>query len=109
MIPVERLNAIPLLGGVSAELRQRFAEHFREESVEAGRTIFAEGGPGDAMFFVAEGRVSIQKTLDKEKKTFKTLAVMQEGDFFGEMALLEREPRSATAVAMVQVRKPIRR
>ena len=101
MIPVERLNAIPLLGGVSAELRQRFAEHFREESVEAGRTIFAEGGPGDAMFFVAEGRVSIQKTLDKEKKTFKTLAVMQEGDFFGEMALLEREPRSATAVAMV--------
>jgi ribosome-associated protein len=100
MIPLERLAVIPVLSGVAPELRERLAERLREEPIPAGRLIFNEGGPGDAVYFIAEGKVSIQKDLDKARGLSKTLAVMQTGDFFGEMALLEREPRSASAIAV---------
>lgn len=100
MIPLDRLSVIPVLSGVAPELRTRLAERLTEEKIPAGRLVFSEGGPGDAVYFIAEGKVSIQKTLDKARGLSKTLAVMQTGDFFGEMALLEREPRSASAIAL---------
>jgi voltage-gated potassium channel len=61
---------------------------------EAGSVICAEGDPGDAMYLIHRGSVLITKEGWKEP-----VARLQSGDFFGEMALLLGEPRSATVTA----------
>lgn len=60
--------------------------------------IFREGGPGDALFLVLEGEVEIRKSIDSANGSDKSLATLPQGAFFGEMALLTGEPRSATAL-----------
>lgn len=98
MVPVERLSELPLFAGLPDPVRGLLAERLEARPFKTGDTLFAEGDPGDAVYFVLSGRVAIQKTLDAAQGTFKTLAVMGPGDFFGEMALLEKEARSAAAV-----------
>ena len=68
---------------------------------EPGEIIFCEWEPGEECFFIQDGRVKITKTVGN---TQKTLDVIGAGDFFGEMAILEAEPRSASAVAVDHVR-----
>jgi CRP-like cAMP-binding protein len=58
--------------------------------------IFAEGEPGNELFIIQKGSVTIAKVVD-EKEVL--LAVLKTGDIFGEMALLEAKPRAASAVA----------
>lgn len=99
MIALDRLEIIPFFSGVPLEMRRRLAKIFSEESFAGGQTIFSEGEEGDALFFIAEGRVAIQKWVDKKAGTVKTLSILSSGDFFGEMALLEKAPRWASAVA----------
>jgi CRP-like cAMP-binding protein len=67
----------------------KFLTHFK-----AGSVLFHEGEDGDDMYIVQSGRVAIKK---KVKDGEALLAHMEKGDFFGEMAILERLPRSATA------------
>ena len=66
----------------------------------AGHLIFCENEPGNDFYLIQKGRVKITK-LVKEKET--TLAVLESGDIFGEMAILEEAPRSATAIALDKV------
>lgn len=58
--------------------------------------IFAEAQSGSDMFIIQSGEVSITKVVNGEEVT---LAVLQKGDMFGEMALIENKPRSANAIA----------
>ena len=67
----------------------KFLTHF-----DNGQILFPEGEDGDDMYIIQSGRVAIKK---KVKDGDTTLAVLEKGDFFGEMAILERMPRSATA------------
>jgi CRP-like cAMP-binding protein len=68
---------------------------------EAGEIIFSEFEPGDTFYLIQEGRVELTKIMgDIEKK----LDILQPSDMFGEMAILENSPRSATAIALDQVR-----
>jgi CRP-like cAMP-binding protein len=60
-----------------------------------GQVLFREGDVGEEMFIVQSGRVAIKKKVRDGSEA--TLAVLEKGDFFGEMALLERLPRSASA------------
>ena len=62
-----------------------------------GDYIFREGDEGDEMYIIQTGRVSIQKVI-RGKKT--PLTVLEKGDFFGEMSVLERLPRTADAEAI---------
>lgn len=64
--------------------------------VPAGQTIFKEGDPGDAMYVVLAGTVDIVHTG-------KTIDQVEAGSIFGEMALIDEEPRSASAVAKTDV------
>ena len=64
--------------------------------VAPGTEIFREGGPGDRLFVVLSGQVQIQKHV-KEQDT--VLAILKAGEVFGEMALFDGLPRSATARA----------
>src|SRR6266852_1685744 len=67
----------------------RFLTHFPQ-----GHVLFSEGQDGEEMYIIQSGKVAIKK---KAKEGDATLAVLEKGDFFGEMAVLERLPRSATA------------
>jgi CRP-like cAMP-binding protein len=67
----------------------KFLTHFT-----IGHILFKEGEEGDDMYIIQSGKVAIKK---KVKEGDTTLAVLEKGDFFGEMAILERQPRSATA------------
>ncbi len=70
-------------------------------SFESGEMIFCEYEPGEECYFILEGKVKIIKTLGN---TQKTLDIIEAGSFFGEMAILESAPRSASAVALEDVR-----
>jgi CRP-like cAMP-binding protein len=63
----------------------------------AGEIVFVDGEPGDCMFAVLEGEVAI-------KKEGRVLETVKPGGVFGEMALIDQEPRSASAVAATDCR-----
>ncbi len=63
--------------------------------------LFREGEPGDFMYVIQSGEVEIRRTIGEVERV---LAVLPAGEFFGEMALINQRPRSATAV----VRRPSR-
>ncbi len=69
----------------------------REESFPANEYIFREGEIGDRMFVVLEGQVMISKQITGAGE--EALAFLERGDYFGEMALIDQEPRSADARA----------
>ncbi len=63
--------------------------------------IFCEFEPGNEFYFIQSGRVKIVKLINDREKT---IDIMSDGDVFGEMSILEEEPRSATAIAMDPVK-----
>jgi len=82
---------------ISAETYRR---HVRE--LAAGQVIFGEGEPGREMYVIIAGEVEIRKKT--AGASTKTLTVLRAGDLFGEMALVEEKPRSASAVAVKATR-----
>ena len=73
-------------------LFERFAKTYR-----AGEAVFFEYEPGDTFYLIQSGRVKIVKIIGNIEKT---IDILKPGEFFGEMALLENAPRSASIVAM---------
>jgi CRP-like cAMP-binding protein len=70
----------------------RFARTF-----QAGEMIFSEFEPGDTFYLIQSGRVELVKIIGDIEKT---LDILQPSGMFGEMAILENSPRSATAIAL---------
>lgn len=95
----EELKQIAVLRAVESEALTRLAAGLEEKDYADGQTVFAEGDPGDSMYFIAKGCIRIEKRAQATGAVCKTLAVLEAGDYFGEMALLDQKPRSASAVA----------
>jgi CRP-like cAMP-binding protein len=74
------------------------ARHLRRRRFRRGEVIFHQGDPGDALHLVDSGAVKI--VLPSEHGEEAIIATLRRGDFFGELALLDGAPRSATAVAL---------
>ena len=74
----------------------RFAKIF-----QAGEMIFSEFEPGDTFYLIQSGRVQLVKLIGDIEKT---LDILQPSEMFGEMAILENSPRSATAIALDTVK-----
>jgi len=90
-----------LFGGMLAEELQALAETAHIRAFQAGQTIFTEGDPGDAIYVVIEGKVQISAFVNEHER--RVLSHIGPGDFFGEMAVLDNESRSATATAETDV------
>jgi len=67
----------------------------------AGEVVFREGDLGTEMYIISEGKVEILNRMGGEERV---LAVLEKGDFFGEMSVLEDLPRAATARALTDSR-----
>jgi signal transduction histidine kinase len=91
------LRSVYLFKGLSDEDIRLVAESCEEEEREAGDVIFVEGSTADRFYIVMEGRVEVWKNFYDPKPDL--LAVHGSGRFFGEMALIDEMPRSATVVA----------
>lgn len=75
---------------------ERFAKEF-----EPNEVIISEFEPGDSFYLIQRGRVQLVKTVNGVKKN---LDILKPGEFFGEMAILDNSPRSATCMASGKVR-----
>ena len=73
------------------------ALRMRPQHLRKGQVLFREGDPGNEMFIIRRGTMIISKPVTG--KVEQVLARMSVGDFFGEMSLFDREPRSATLQA----------
>ncbi|HUT52555.1 MAG TPA: cyclic nucleotide-binding domain-containing protein [bacterium] len=82
------------------EQRKQLAEQFGV-TVSAGDAVFRQGDRSRIMYIVQEGKVRIYRSAPGIEKT---LAIVGPGDFFGEMAMLNNRPRSATAQALTDIR-----
>jgi small-conductance mechanosensitive channel/CRP-like cAMP-binding protein len=94
---IERLSAVDIFAPLSAEETSRLAAAAVSHVFAQGEIVIRAGDEGSSMFVVHRGRVQVQ-VADNGKP--RTVAVLKEGDFFGEMALLRGEPRAANVVAM---------
>lgn len=90
------LPQIPIFATLEPEELEAVRECLERRILNENAVVFAEGDPGDGLYVVAVGAVKITKRIDGQNE--KILAPMSEMSFFGELALLDGKPRSASAV-----------
>ncbi|HEU4321962.1 MAG TPA: ATP-binding cassette domain-containing protein [Roseiflexaceae bacterium] len=93
-VTAERLRAIGLFQDLDQTPLEILARQFVTQRLGAGKLVFEEGEPADAFYIIARGSVDVH--LRDADGAERWLATLQDGDFFGEVALLEGIPRTAT-------------
>lgn len=96
-IRLELLQNMPIFGALSDETLAFLVDQARLRRVAAGDWFFREGDPASALYVLERGRVEIVKTWQGSERRLNTLGP---GDCFGEMALLDLGPRSASVRAV---------
>lgn len=92
------LQNSPLFDGLDAEILDQVLEVATTRRLGRGETLFQKGDPGDRLFGVLSGRLKVYTTSPEGKEV--TLNLFREGQFFGEIALLDELPRTADAMTM---------
>ena len=98
MISEDLIRQVPLFSGLDDEDLQSLLGAVTRRKYPKDAVIFFESDPGDAMFMIIGGRVKVTILSDDGREII--LSILGDRDFFGEMALLDNEPRSATAIAV---------
>jgi CRP-like cAMP-binding protein/serine/threonine protein phosphatase PrpC len=91
------LRSVQILKPLTSNQLQRLSERLSEKTYKGGETIIRQGEYGDTFFIVSEGKAAVIKDLPEGERS--RLAVINQGQFFGERALLRNEPRAANVVA----------
>ena len=99
---IQALRAIPLFSGVGDADLESLSSLVIERRFPKHKTIVEEGAPGDYMYIICDGRVKVTKLSGDGRE--KILELLDSGDFFGEMSLLDEAPRSASVEALSEVR-----
>ena len=100
MLTLEKLihlKGVDMFAQASEEVLAEVAEILEEVELEPGQVAFEKGDVGDSLYIIVEGRVRV---YDGER----TLTELGERDVFGELALLDPEPRFASIAALVRTR-----
>ena len=95
---VIQLKKIPMFSELQARELAAIGSIARERSFQAGAVIIQEGTVGESLFLILRGRVSVVKDMGSPSPM--NLAEIGPDEWFGEMALFDREPRSASVVAL---------
>ena len=91
----------PLLANLPEDALARLGSVARRRSYRRGEVIFHQGDPGDSLHFLIDGRVKV--VLDAESGEEAVIAILGPGDCFGELSLIDGEPRSATVETLEAV------
>jgi CRP/FNR family cyclic AMP-dependent transcriptional regulator len=94
---LDAVAAIPFFAGLGPAALEQLAASMRSRRFRRGEVIFHVGDPGDALFVIVSGDVKISLPSDDGEEAI--LATLRAGDVFGELALLDGAPRSASATA----------
>ena len=98
---IQFLKTVPFFDQLSNRQLKSVSDIMFERTYDIDESIFEEGQPGAALFLILDGKIAIE--ICRETSTTR-LAVLDGGAFFGEMALLDETPRSATARALERTR-----
>lgn len=98
MDALEMVSHIPMFRTLSPEDRAELAALLRIQKVKAGEVLFRKGSEGTTLYLIQSGAVKI--VLPSRLGDEMIVTIFSEGDFFGEMALLDNMPRSADAIAI---------
>ena len=93
------LKKVALFEGLTQGQLAKLAQIGHSRTYPAGAFLFREGETGQEMFVIAEGKVRISKSVPGIGE--EALAILEPGQYFGEMAVIEDSPRSADAIAHV--------
>ena len=99
---IDDLRQVPLFESLDEEAAKELSGLLETLDCEAPKVLFRAGDAGDAMYIIERGkvRISVQATDGREL----TLTELGQGDFFGELTLLDRQPRSANATVSEESR-----
>jgi len=86
------LGSVPIFSGLDEKRRKSVASEGKELSYKAGDVIVGEGAMGVGFYLMLEGRAEVRKGS-------RVLARLERGQFFGEMSLIDEQPRSADVIA----------
>lgn len=102
---LDAIRSVPLFASLDDEAAGELRDLLRTRDVDVGTALFRAGDVGDAMYLIESGRVRISITDDDKKQV--TLAELAQGDFFGEMAIIDGKQRSADAIVSESARLAI--
>src|SRR5215208_5607379 len=95
---IDSLRRCALFEGCDATVLEGVVRQLRRRRFRRNEVIFHQGDPGDALHVVASGAVKI--VLPSAEGEEAIIATLRPGDFFGELAIVDGAPRSATATAL---------
>ncbi len=96
--PSEALQLVPFFNNLNQTEASSLAKRLVPRRFSAGQIIFHHGDPGGLMYIIGKGKVKITYSTPEGQEAM--LAIFGTGDFFGELALLDDSPRSATVEAL---------
>jgi CRP/FNR family transcriptional regulator, cyclic AMP receptor protein len=97
LTPMNVLKKIPLFASLSEADQQNLTNLLRRKHLGKGEILFQQGDEGTALYIIVQGRIKISLSRRMDNVT---LAILGQGEFLGEMALLDDLPRSADAIAL---------
>ena len=95
---LELLKGVYIFSEISEEHLREILSHCKEKNVDKGEVIVSENELGDSMYLILEGEVKVSLMSEDGKEII--LSTLRKGDCFGEMSLLDGEPRSANVIAL---------
>lgn len=92
------IKSVEIFNGLDTRDINKVLKVATGKKFETDAVVFREGDQGDCFYLIIEGKVRVSKSVSNDK--IEEVAILSAGDYFGEMALFDGEPRSASVVAI---------
>jgi CRP-like cAMP-binding protein len=95
---LQELRLIPIFTNINPDTLGSLSKLLREERFSQGQCVVREGDDAASIYIIRSGEVEVRKAIHREPLKYKTLAILEEGELFGEMAVFGEEFRSADVI-----------